>query len=139
MDRRITSCDSIASNRQVGRRTWERRSLLEELSSKGVRLTAQRRVLIGVIQEADEHLDAASLLELAVDAGLDRAEVESVLQTDRFADAVASDIEAARRLGVNGVPFFVIDGRYGISGAQPAEMFLDVLRRAAADHQSVGR
>jgi predicted DsbA family dithiol-disulfide isomerase len=83
--------------------------------------------------------DTVSLLDLAVDAGLDRAEAEVVLQTDRYADAVASDIETARRLGVNGVPFFVIDGRYGISGAQPSEMFVDVLRRAAADHQSVGR
>jgi predicted DsbA family dithiol-disulfide isomerase len=83
--------------------------------------------------------DTVSLLDLAVDAGLDRAEAEVVLQTDRYADAVASDIETARRLGVNGVPFFVIDGRYGISGAQPPEMFVDVLRRAAADHQSVGR
>jgi len=83
--------------------------------------------------------DAASLADLAGDAGLDRVDTETVLNTDRYADAVASDIETARRLGVNGVPFFVIDGRYGISGAQPAEMFLDVLRRAAADHQSVGR
>jgi predicted DsbA family dithiol-disulfide isomerase len=83
--------------------------------------------------------DAAPLLDLAVDAGLDRADIETVLQTDRYADAVASDIETARRLGVNGVPFFVVDGRYGISGAQAPEMFLDVLRRAAADHQSVGR
>ncbi len=39
----------------------------------------------------------------------------------------------ARQYGINGVPFFVIDGRYGISGAQPAEVFVEVLARAAAD------
>ena len=39
----------------------------------------------------------------------------------------------ARQYGINGVPFFVIDGRYGISGAQPPEVFVEVLTRAAAD------
>ena len=43
-----------------------------------------------------------------------------------------ADIEEARRLGANGVPFFVIDRTYGISGAQPAEMFLHALRTAYA-------
>jgi Fur family ferric uptake transcriptional regulator len=44
---------------------FERRALLQELASRGVRLTAQRRALIGIIQEAEEHLDASSLLDLA--------------------------------------------------------------------------
>jgi Fur family ferric uptake transcriptional regulator len=55
--------------------------LIEELSAKGVRLTAQRRVLIQIIQDADQHLDAAGLLEMAkqADAGIDRATVYRTL------------------------------------------------------------
>ena len=60
----------------------QRRALLEELVSKGVRLTAQRRALIEVIQEASEHLDAASLLELARqrEPNIDRATVYRTLE-----------------------------------------------------------
>jgi predicted DsbA family dithiol-disulfide isomerase len=55
------------------------------------------------------------------------------------ADAVHADIEEARRLGANGVPFFVIDRRYGISGAQPAETFLQALRTAYAGDAAAAR
>ena len=55
-----------------------------------------------------------------------------MLAGTEYADAVRADIEEARRLGATGVPFFVIDRRYGISGAQPAETFLQALRTAYA-------
>jgi len=63
-------------------RQFERRSLLEELTSKGVRLTAQRRVLIETMQEAQEHLDASSLLALARkrEPGIDRATVYRTIE-----------------------------------------------------------
>ena len=79
-----------------------------------------------------------SLVDLAADARLDRDEATSTLRSDRYADSVKADIEMARQLEVAGVPFFVINDRYGISGAQAPETFLDVLQRVAADHQSVG-
>jgi predicted DsbA family dithiol-disulfide isomerase len=74
--------------------------------------------------------DHASLTELAVEAGLDRGEVNQVLAGDQFADAVEADEATARSLGATGVPFFVIDRRYGISGAQPAEAILGTLNQA---------
>jgi predicted DsbA family dithiol-disulfide isomerase len=74
-----------------------------------------------------------SLVELAGEAGLDRDEVQRVLAGAEYADAVARDIEQARSLAINGVPFFVIDRRYGISGAQPAEVLGAALARAWAD------
>ena len=77
--------------------------------------------------------DTGSLVALAAEAGLDRDEVRRVLAGTEYADAVARDIEEARRLGANGVPFFVIDQRYGISGAQPVDVFSDALARAWAD------
>jgi predicted DsbA family dithiol-disulfide isomerase len=74
--------------------------------------------------------DIDSLSELADDAGLDRDEARAALQEGRYVAAVHDDIETARRLGITGVPFFVIDGRYGVSGAQPASTFLEALNKA---------
>jgi predicted DsbA family dithiol-disulfide isomerase len=79
-----------------------------------------------------------SLADLAAEAGLDHDEAAATLRSNRYAESVDADIKIARQLGVTGVPFFVINDRYGISGAQAPEAFLDVLQRAAADHQSVG-
>ncbi|GAA4379855.1 DsbA family oxidoreductase [Paeniglutamicibacter cryotolerans] len=67
--------------------------------------------------------DAATLTEIGVAAGLPGDEVEAVLSSDQYADAVRADIEQARAMGISGVPFFVLEGKYGISGAQPVEVF----------------
>ena len=71
--------------------------------------------------------DVESLVSLAVDEGLDATEVREALESDHYVDAVRRDLEEARMLGVTGVPFFVIDGRYGISGAQATEVFTRAL------------
>ena len=62
--------------------------------------------------------------------GLDAARVREVLASDEYADAVAADIAQARAYGATGVPFFVVDQKYGVSGAQPAEVFSQVLDQA---------
>ncbi|GAB3686136.1 DsbA family oxidoreductase [Angustibacter aerolatus] len=74
--------------------------------------------------------DRAVLLGLAEGAGVPRDEAEQVLASDRFADDVRRDQEEAAALGANGVPFFVLDRRFGVSGAQPAELFEQALRQA---------
>ena len=73
------------------------------------------------------------LADLAAEVGLDRDDVVRSLEAGEYSDAVRVDMVQARQYGINGVPFFVIDGRYGISGAQPPEVFVEVLARAAAD------
>ena len=82
--------------------------------------------------EARNLADHDVLRELAVGVGLDGAEVDAVLAGDRFADEVAQDVEEAQQLGAGGVPFFVIDRRFGISGAQPVEVFARALEQAWA-------
>ncbi len=67
--------------------------------------------------------DLESLVSLAVEEGLDGTEVRETLEGGRYVDAVAHDLDEARSLGVTGVPFFVIDGRYGLSGAQAPDVF----------------
>ena len=76
--------------------------------------------------------DAETLADLAVEVGLDRADAEKVLATDAYADAVEADERTARELGATGVPFFVIDRRYGVSGAQPVDVLRQALERAYA-------
>jgi predicted DsbA family dithiol-disulfide isomerase len=71
-----------------------------------------------------------ALTRLAVEAGLDPDEVADVLASDRYSDHVETDEAMARSIGATGVPLFVIDRRYGISGAQPAETITGVLERA---------
>jgi predicted DsbA family dithiol-disulfide isomerase len=80
--------------------------------------------------------DHATLTELAVAAGLDRDEVARVLASDAYAADVEDDEATAAALGVSGVPFFVLDRRYAISGAQPAEVMTQALERAWADTQA---
>ena len=65
----------------------------------------------------------------AVEAGLPADEVRELLAGDRFADAVRADEEAAAQLGIRGVPFFVLGRRFGVSGAQPAYVMLQALRK----------
>ncbi|MFF9911186.1 DsbA family oxidoreductase [Streptomyces sp. NPDC013457] len=75
--------------------------------------------------------DDETLVRLAVEAGLDETEVRTVLADGTaYADAVRADEREAAELGANGVPFFVLDRRYGISGGQPAEVFTQALEQA---------
>ncbi|MFJ5830502.1 DsbA family oxidoreductase [Streptomyces sp. NPDC093089] len=75
--------------------------------------------------------DAGTLVALGVEAGLDETEVRAVLADGTaYADAVREDEREAAELGANGVPFFVLDRRYGVSGGQPAEVFTQALEQA---------
>ncbi|POH61128.1 DsbA family oxidoreductase [Arthrobacter glacialis] len=71
-----------------------------------------------------------ALIKVGTEAGLDAIEINEALDTDKYADEVRHDFAEARAIGVTGVPFFVIDRKYGISGAQPAAMFTQALEEA---------
>jgi predicted DsbA family dithiol-disulfide isomerase len=79
---------------------------------------------------AEQVFDTAVLADVAAEAGLDRSGVVDVLNGDAFADEVRQDEAQARQLGISGVPFFVLDMRLGVSGAQPTELFTQALDQA---------
>lgn len=83
--------------------------------------------------DARDVSDHAVLREVAASVGLDAARVDAVLASDEFADAVAADTAEAQQYGVTGTPFFVIDGKYALNGAQPAEVFAQSLARVWAE------
>ena len=72
--------------------------------------------------------DPDTLVALADEEGLD---ARPVIASSEFADDVRADIERARELGISGVPFFVFDEKYGVSGAQTADVLLETMREAA--------
>src|SRR5699024_3839363 len=71
------------------------------------------------------------LADLGAEVGLDRDEVLAVLADERHVEDVAADIAQAQAYGISGVPFYVLDGRYGVSGAQDPEVFASALRQVA--------
>ena len=79
--------------------------------------------------------DPDTLVQLAVEVGLDEAEVRRMLASDSFTTEVQADISQAGALGCTGVPFFVFDRKYAVSGAQPVKVFLKALQSTWSDAQ----
>jgi predicted DsbA family dithiol-disulfide isomerase len=79
--------------------------------------------------------DNDTLVEIGAAIGLDANEVRSVLETDTFTAEVKQDIDEAQRLGIQGVPFFVLNSKYGISGAQSVEVFTQTLEKSFNEWQ----
>jgi predicted DsbA family dithiol-disulfide isomerase len=97
----------------------------------------KERLLAAYFTEGRSVGDPATLSELAAEVGLDADEVEATLHSDRYTAEVRGDEARAASLGATGVPFFVIDRTYGVSGAQGAEAILQVLERAWAEGHPV--
>jgi len=88
------------------------------------------RLLHAALMDGEAVDDADTLIRLATEVGLPAEETREVLHGTAHADDVHGDIREARALGATGVPFFVFDRTYGISGAQPVDVFLATLRKA---------
>jgi predicted DsbA family dithiol-disulfide isomerase len=113
--------------------TFDAHRLLHLAHDRGRQDEVIERLYRAYFTEKRSLFDHESLVELVGEAGLDRDEAQRMLSSNDYADGVARDIAEARALGANGVPFFVIDQRYGVSGAQPPEVFARALERAWAD------
>ncbi|GAA3949117.1 DsbA family oxidoreductase [Microbacterium soli] len=108
--------------------TFSAHELLHFAKAKGLQHEMKERLMAAHFTEGRHVGHVDDLVELAVEVGLDADEVRAALEAREYADAVRSDIAQARAFGINGVPFFVIDGKYGVSGAQPPEAFENVIR-----------
>lgn len=95
------------------------------------------RLLHGYFSEGKRLSDYEVLADLAVEVGLDRNEVLQVLQNETaYADEVRYDENTAQQIGVRGVPFFVVNQKYAISGAQPVETFIGALEKVWQEEKS---
>jgi predicted DsbA family dithiol-disulfide isomerase len=113
-----------------GGNTFDAHRLLHLAKEHGLQPEVKERLLRATFTEGLPVADKPALVRLATEAGLPAAQVEAVLDGDAYADAVRADEQQATRYGITGVPFFVADGKYAVSGAQPPEVLLQLLRRA---------
>ena len=81
--------------------------------------------------------DSAVLIEAARESGMDVAVVEALLPTDADCDAVTSEIATAGRMGITGVPCFLLEGKYAVMGAQDAETLADAIRQVATEKSRI--
>jgi predicted DsbA family dithiol-disulfide isomerase len=114
-------------------RTVDAHRLLHLAADHGVQGELKEALLAAYFLRGESMGDHDVLRKAAVDVGLDPARVDEVLAGREYADAVLADIDQARAYGATGVPFYVVDQKYGISGAQPTEVFTQVLDRAWAE------
>jgi len=103
--------------------------LLQYAKTKGKQVQMKERIMSAHFVEALHVGRIDVLAQLAADVGLDRAEVMRVLESGEFIPAFQADLDQARAYGISGVPFFVIDGKYGVSGAQNPEVFVNAFNQ----------
>jgi predicted DsbA family dithiol-disulfide isomerase len=113
-----------------GGNTLDAHRLIHLGAEQGLADPVMERLMSAYFGEREAIGDPATLERLATEAGLPADEVAALLEGDRYADAVRADEDTATRLGIRGVPFFVLGRRYGLSGAQPAEVILQALQQA---------
>ena len=116
--------------------TFDGHRLIHLAAEHGLQGEMKERLLRAYFTEGRLISDPDTLVALGVEAGVPEAEIRALLASDRFADAVRADEQAAAGLGVSGVPTFIVDRAVGVTGAQPPELLLEMLRqgreRAAA-------
>jgi len=113
--------------------SFDAHRLLHLAKQHGVQDELKERLFSAHFCEGLSISDHAELVRLATSIGLAAPDINRVLGGTEFADEVRADIEQARALGIQGVPFFVIAGRYGVSGAQSAEVLLQAMEEAGKE------
>lgn len=113
--------------------SFDAHRLMHLAESKGKGQEMNERLFKAYFTEGKHIGDHATLASLAEEVGLEKQEVESMLVGTAFTAEVRGDEQEGSVLGITGVPFFVINRKYGISGAQPAEAFLDMLKKVWAE------
>jgi len=107
--------------------------LIHLAAAHGKQDAAKERLLSDHFEHGKDIGSQEYLTALGLDLGLDAGDLAELFSTDTYADAVRNDFAEARALGISGVPFFVIDRKFGLSGAQPAGTFTAALEQAWQD------
>ena len=111
-------------------KTLKAHELLHLAKAHGQQEPMKERLMRAYFTEGRHLGRICELADLAAEVGLDREEVVAELTAGTYGSAVAADIDQARAYGISGVPFYVIDGRYGVSGAQDPAVFAQALEQA---------
>jgi predicted DsbA family dithiol-disulfide isomerase len=120
-------------DRAVMVNSFKAHRVLQLAKVRGLGDAAEERLFRAFFTEGRNIADDDTLLELGKEAGLNETEIRSSLSDERYSDMVRQDIQEARAIGVTGVPFFVFNRKYAVSGAQPPQAFLQTLEKAYAE------
>ncbi len=104
--------------------------LLQLAGSKGRANDAEEALFRAQLCDGKNIDDEQTLLEIGTELGFAQDEIKNALQSDELAAAISRDQLLAQQMNVRGVPFFVINDKYGVSGAQPVEVFSEVLEKS---------
>lgn len=107
--------------------------LLHFAKARGAQSAMKERLMRAYFEEGRHVGRVDDLVALAAEVGLDPVEVRHSLDAGEYLDAVRADQREAAELGIRGVPFFVLDGRYGVSGAQESATFVAALQQVVAE------
>jgi predicted DsbA family dithiol-disulfide isomerase len=107
--------------------------MIQLAKTKGLSDAAEERLFYAYFTEGKNVGNSDVLIELGKDIGLTEAEVQTALTDDTYAYKVRQNVEEAQQLGVRGVPFFVFDRKYAVSGAQPPQAFLETLEKSFSE------
>lgn len=116
--------------------TIKAHELLHFAKSHGLQRELKERLLAAYFVESRHVGRIGDLLEIAEEVGLDPQEAERALIGGEYRAAVKADVAQAQQYGIQGVPFFVFDGKYGISGAQEPQVFLNALDQVVTDREN---
>ena len=115
--------------------TFDAHRLLAWARGEGLAAELEERLFRAYLHEGEWIGGPQVLVRLAADVGLDEEAAREIVESEEFGEQVRSDEEEAMQLGIRGVPFFAFDRRLALSGAQPPDVLLDVLRRTAAGEE----
>jgi predicted DsbA family dithiol-disulfide isomerase len=115
--------------------TFDAHRLTMFAKQKGLMKEMTERILQAYFTESKHIGNHETLTELAVEVGLNREEAAKMLASDDMADVVRADEQTAKQYGVTGVPFFLINKKYALTGAQPTETFVQALKKVIAENQ----
>jgi predicted DsbA family dithiol-disulfide isomerase len=114
--------------------SFDAHRLIQLAKKHGKGDAAEEQLFKAYFTEGKNTDDHKTLLEIGQSIGLDELEIKEVLASNQFSEEVKKDINEAQQIGVRGVPFFVVDRKYGVSGAQPTEVFAETLTKAWAEN-----
>lgn len=107
--------------------------LIQFAKTKGLGDQAEERLFHAFFTEAKNIADLDTLTQLGKEIGLDETELKTAFTDEKYAFFIKQDIHEAQQIGVQGVPFFVLDRKYAVSGAQPPQLFLESLEKSFAE------
>ncbi|HEX8515313.1 MAG TPA: DsbA family oxidoreductase [Bacteroidia bacterium] len=111
--------------------SFDAHRLIQMAKAAGKGDEAEELLFKAYFTEGSNIADHGTLILLGKSLGFSGPDLEAMLSSNRFAEEVRNDIAESRKIGVSGVPFFVFNRQYAVSGAQETEIFLDVLNKAA--------